>query len=72
MVFHRETRRSQLIYSCGACLDFEHSLASFAQEVMMVMRVLSLVVRRSTGYFHDVNVTLIHQDTESAVYCCDA
>jgi hypothetical protein len=71
MVFHNESLRSQLIDSRGTCLNFKHSLAGFAQEVMMVMRMLTFVVRRSTGDFHDIYVAVIHEDTKRTVDCSD-
>jgi hypothetical protein len=67
MTLHSEPGRGQLVDTGGAGFDFEHFLAGFAQEVVVMMRVLALVMRRGTRDFHHFHEPLIHKDAQGAV-----
>ena len=72
MAFDRETGGSQLVDARGAGFHLIHFLAVLAEEVMVMLRVLALVMRRGSRNLHDFNRAHIHKDTEGPVYCRDA
>ena len=72
MAFDRVAGGSQLIDARGASLDFEDPLAIVTEEMVVMVRVLALVMRRGSRDFHDFHGAHIDEDTERAVYGGDA
>jgi hypothetical protein len=72
MAFDHESRCRQFVDAREASLDFIDFLATLAEEVVVVMRVLALVMRRGSRNFHHLDGAHIHEDTEGSVDGGDA
>ena len=67
MTFYDIARWGQLVDARSTCFHFKHSLAAFAEKVMMVMLMLTFIMRRGTWNFHHFHLALIHKDTKCTV-----
>ena len=67
MTLYGEARGGQLVDARSASLHLEHLLARLAEEVVVMVRVLALVMRRGSRDFHDLHGAHIDEDTEGAV-----
>jgi hypothetical protein len=68
----RESGGGQLVDAGGAGLDFENLLAIFAEEMVVVVGMLALVVRRRPGNLDDFDRPHVHEESEGAVNGGDA
>lgn len=72
MPLHRVAGWRELIDPRGACLNLVDLLAVVTKEVMVMVRMLALVMRRRTGDLDHLHGTQVDQDAKRAVNSGDS